>query len=110
MKVLSQQLTNFLCSIKGTLWRQIFFEGCCLFRVISHPTYATFETTSFSTVAEPFIDLWTPNALVFMIAWYNVCTGSSTEALATTPCVEAAGSTHSNHKGASSYSHTSRHL
>ena len=45
------------------------FEGRFLFREILRPTRVTFETT---TVPEPFIDLWTPNALVFAIAWYNV--------------------------------------
>ena len=50
------------------LWRHKYFlKGALkLFREISHPTRATFETNSSSTVAEPSIDLWTPNVLVFM--------------------------------------------
>ena len=64
MKVPLLQLTNFSRSVAGTLWHhKYFFEGRFLFREILHQTRATFETTSFSTVAEPFIDLWTPNAL-----------------------------------------------
>ena len=37
------------------------FEGCVLLREISHPTLASFKITSSWTVAEPFIDFWTPN-------------------------------------------------
>ena len=48
------------------------FEGHVLLRDILHLTLATFETTNSSTVAEPFIDFWTPNALLFMIVWYNI--------------------------------------
>ena len=44
----------------------IYLKGA-LFREILH--LSTFETTSSSTVVEPFIDVWTPNALVFTIAW-----------------------------------------
>ena len=48
------------------------FEGRVLLRDILHLTPVTFETTNSSTVAEPFIDFWAPNALLFMIAWYNL--------------------------------------
>ena len=81
MKAPLQHQTKFSCSVKlktkmqqgaEKVASQILFEGRFQFRDFLQETRATFETTSFSTVAEPFIDLWTPNALVFTIAWYNV--------------------------------------
>ena len=72
MKVSLRQETNFSHSITGTLWHQILFEGHFLFRGILHTTRVTFETTSSLTVVEPFIDLRTPNVLVFTIALYNI--------------------------------------
>ena len=48
--------TNFLTLSQAPFGDIFFFEGRILLREILHPTVATFETTSFSTVAEPFID------------------------------------------------------
>ena len=73
MKAPLRQETNFSHSITGTFWRQLFFEGHVLLREISHLTLATFETTTSSTVAEPFIDFWTPNVLVFTIVCIAYC-------------------------------------
>ena len=62
--------TNLSRSIVGALWlHKYIFERRFRFREILHPTRATFETISSSTVVEPFVDLWTPSALVFMIAY-----------------------------------------
>ena len=62
--------TNLSRSIVGALWRHKYiFERRFRFREILHPTRATFET---STVVEPFVDLWIPSALAFMIAWYTL--------------------------------------
>ena len=72
MKAPIRQETNFLALSRASIGDVNIFEGRILLREILHSTIATFETTSSSIVAEPFIDFWTPNTLVFMIAWYNI--------------------------------------
>ena len=55
------------------LYRKGFNESASLMKAplrqktkFSYLTHVTFETASSSTVVEPFIDLWTPNELVFI--------------------------------------------
>ena len=73
MKALLRQEINFSHSITGTLsHHKYFLKGMIYLERFWIPTLATFETTSSSTVAEPFIAFWTPNTLVFTIAYSSL--------------------------------------